>query len=230
MTSPRTSAIKLALLLLTVAGVSCETRPHEASVSGRPMSRVQPKSLIETDRVAADPQVAHLIATARQNSLQFEQRLRAVEALLGFDMDSSSRASFFVELLAEPDDRLAFAASNGLEQLGASALPALEVALRQDGSSLQRFRVARTISRFGRPAVAVLVRSLDQVDGVGRFLVVEALAELGPVAASAYERLEQALDDENRSVRLAAARALPRPPALPTLRPRPTSDLAKPRM
>ena len=208
-TPPRASALKLALLMLTVVEVSCGTRPHETPATDRRTSRrFQPKSSIENDHVATDPKVAHLIATARQASLQRDQRLMAIEALLRSGTDASARAACLVDLLGESDDRLAFAASNGLEQLGISALPALEFALRQDGSSLHRFRVARTLSRLGQPAVAVLVHSLDQVDGVGRFLIVEALEELGPVAAPARERLQQALHDDNRSVRLAAARTL----------------------
>ena len=200
--------VRLVLLTLAVVEVSCGTRPHPTSVVDRPVSRVQPRSFIEADRVSVDPGVAHLIMKARQDSLPSDQRLQAIEALLRFDLDASSRAFCFVELLDEADDRLAFAASNGLEKLGVSALPALESVLRRDGSSLQRFRVARTLSRLGRPAVAVLIRSLEQVDGVGRFLVVEALAELGPISAPARELLEQSLQDDNRSVRLAAARAL----------------------
>jgi hypothetical protein len=195
--------------MLTVVEVSCGTGPHEVPAADRPTSRrAQPESSTENDHLAIDPRVAHLIATARQVSLPRDRRLTAIEALLRTDTDVSARAACLVDLLGEPNDRLAFAASNGLEELGISALPALESALRQDGSSLHRFRVARTLSRLGRPAVAVLVRSLDQLDGVGRFLVVEALAELGPVATPARERLQQALHDDNRSVRLAAARTL----------------------
>jgi HEAT repeat protein/lysophospholipase L1-like esterase len=129
--------------------------------------------------------------------------------------DAAERAvPELVAALDSREPRHRFNAALALGRLGrqaAQARPSLARLLGDDPDPSVRGHAARALGRIGGgESVAPLIGALDDPDGHVRSLAAQSLGWLGPLAAAARPRLEDALDDPHRKVRRQAERALQR--------------------
>jgi HEAT repeat protein len=119
-----------------------------------------------------------------------------------------------IQELKEADEPTRIAAAESLGHLGAdakSALPALVLALRDEGESLRQSAI-RAIIAIGPDVRSMndLSVSLKDSDNTVRAMSATALGQLGPVARQTIPALRLALQDTDEAVQKEASEALMR--------------------
>jgi len=135
-------------------------------------------------------------------------RSRTARALA--DMGAEARASVPALIVALTDYHARPAAAYALGEIGPDAkeaIPSLVGFLGDENWDSQK-TIVRAISKFGAVAVPALTEALAHPEVGVRKAAAEALASIGPDAASSVAELIGAFEDQVESVRASAGRAL----------------------
>ena len=132
---------------------------------------------------------------------------QAADALGRLEADAEAVAPPLIEALAAADADVRRAAIQALGRLGAAATPALKNALKASEPDVPRSAV-EALGRIGAPAVPELTAALKHRQAAVRRAAARALGRLGAAAKRAEPALVEAVNDADRDVRDAAAKAL----------------------
>ncbi|MCE9548480.1 MAG: HEAT repeat domain-containing protein [Planctomycetia bacterium] len=120
-----------------------------------------------------------------------------------------------IALLSSTSDERSNAAAQILRNYGAAASPAVNALIKNLDQPKRRGASAFVLEAIGppaAPAVAVLGKALSSVPADERtrdfYVLLDALAAIGPDAKSVLPQIEQVLKSEHSSVRMAAARTI----------------------
>jgi HEAT repeat protein len=157
-------------------------------------------------------------ATRLQGGLESDSpavRNAAVEGLsdLAPRFDETGRrelAASFTDLLVDPVPSVGLAAGGGLIRMGGDSVVALQAAMGEPTTRADALEILAALGPQALPALADIVKALDDADPVCRGDAALAIAAIGPAAESAVPALERVLGDEAvaASVRYPAAYAL----------------------
>lgn len=134
------------------------------------------------------------------------------ESIAVYDAEESLEAADFIAQLEGADADIRWKASQGLEQLGTSAVPEMIASLSHRNPAVRRSLIVSlgrvgTEARLAAPAILV---ALHDVNSDVRCAAADCLGQLGVVSRSIIQALVQALSDPNAEVRRYAATTLGR--------------------
>jgi hypothetical protein len=134
------------------------------------------------------------------------------ESFMEAAVGSGREIEVYTKLLDHPDTTIRRRALMHLEIRKEHAAPAAEAIARAlaDNSDSIRHSAWLAMVHMGRPAVPVLVKTLQHQQASVRFLAADALSHIGPPAQDAVPALIQRLNDEDKSVRVKSLEALRR--------------------
>ena len=118
----------------------------------------------------------------------------------------------FIVQLEDADADVRWKASQGLEQLGVSAVPEMITSLNHRNPAVRRLLIV-TLGRVGaeaRSAMPVMLVALHDVNADVRCAAADCLGHLGIVSRSLIQALVQSLSDPNAEVRRYVATTLGR--------------------
>lgn len=128
------------------------------------------------------------------------------------DTQSLLEAADLIEQLQDADADVRWKASQGLEQLGVSAVPEMIASLNHRNPAVRRLLLL-ALGRVGteaRAAMPAMLVALHDVNADVRCAAADGLGQLGVVSRSMVQALVQALSDPNAEVRRYAATTLGR--------------------
>ena len=134
------------------------------------------------------------------------------EPVVSEDAPPSLEAADLIVQLEDTDADVRWKASQGLEQLGASAVPEMIASLNHRNPAVRRLLIV-ALGRVGaeaRAAMPAMLVALHDVNADVRCAAADCLGQLGVVSRSMVQALVQALSDPNAEVRRYAATTLGR--------------------
>ena len=194
----------LGLVILTAAAAYARVseatpRPRAATVRARPAEDAR-RAGAERER-----RVAELAAELRD--AQGQHQIEVIDAIARFGRGAERAIPALVETMAAAQSERAREHSAAvLANMGHPAASALAALVTE--SEAVRPLAARALGAMGAEAVPALMTVLEDEDAEVRRVAAHVLGHLGPVAVPATDLLEQALEDEDVLVSLAAHDAL----------------------
>ena len=202
--SRKTRLAAVATLIL-LSGVAAFARVAEtASSSDRPS--VAPGSGSRPRRVVAVQVEARAKALAQELG-EREGRFETLGELARLGRGGSVAVEAIADVMVSDEDaEIRDRAAAVLAQMGAPAAAALVSVLRSTPEA--RPLAAKALGRMEAEAVHALIEALEDIDPEVRRIAADVLGSVGPAAAPAIGVLEQALEDKDVLVGLAAHGAL----------------------
>jgi HEAT repeat protein len=217
----RTALLACALLSSFLGARRCHAAPPEPVFAGKPLAHwvgllkddnplVREEAVAVLGEMGAPAQDALPALRPLLKSTDARLRLRAVTAVWKIGRDGKEIMPVLLDALRDDKRDGRTVALNLLSQMGTSALPSAPtvVALLDDDDTQTRARASNVLRQLGLDAIPAVVKGMKDGGPLGRYQCVQFLLQYSMTNPQVTEALAERLKDEDKKVRLEAARAL----------------------